>query len=239
MLSELLLLHCCDGGLLAAAAMSAAALCNKPCASSCPYPCMQRLSLARRAGHAARDHCGAGSQGQAHPGEAAGLLSGCIQAHQLGANFCPLLPRSSIGRQPKCLAAASTDPCAPGALATTSGLAVLPICLQGICGGMGQITKAYNGTYPSLLDMSNFDPYTSACAQGSKGGHVALWACGACMHAASPNCCACCLTHPTSIPPRSAVRHRQHQHQCGSKGGHQRQLGAAAAGLHPHKPHAH
>ena len=116
MLSELLLLHCCDGGLLAAAAMSAAALCNKPCASSCPYPCMQRLSLARRAGHAARDHCGAGSQGQAHPGEAAGLLSGCIQAHQLGANFCPLLPRSSIGRQPKCLAAASTDPFAPGAL---------------------------------------------------------------------------------------------------------------------------
>lgn len=39
---------------------------------------------------------------------------------------------------------------------------------------MGQITHAYNGTYPSLLSMENFNPFTSACAylDGQKGWHV-------------------------------------------------------------------
>jgi hypothetical protein len=39
--------------------------------------------------------------------------------------------------------------------------------MQGICGGMGAITRAYNGTYPSLLSMSNFDPFTSALPFGT------------------------------------------------------------------------
>ncbi|PRW58381.1 glutamine amidotransferase isoform B [Chlorella sorokiniana] len=39
--------------------------------------------------------------------------------------------------------------------------------ILGICGGMGAITRAYNGTYPSLLSMSNFDPFTSALPFGT------------------------------------------------------------------------